>query len=101
MLFDPSEKYPKYMFQHDKKLKSKEINFEILNETSNICHETIINGDWDKKHVIIYFTVNCASNKGELMLITHRNRHKKLKEQRENRKRKLPSIEQNDYIKYT
>ena len=43
---------------------------------------------------IAYCSVNCVSNKGSSMLIVHGNRHKKVKEQRENRKRKLPSIEQ-------
>ena len=99
MSFDAPEYYPKCMLPDDKKLKTIETSFKILNETNKVCHENIVNGKWNKKNVIAYSSVHYISNKGLLRNISHGNYAKKVNEQQENRKRKIPSIEEVDIIK--
>ena len=62
MSFAPPEDYSKCMLPEDKKLKPKEINFKILNETNKVCHEKFINGEWNEKYVTAYSSVNCIYN---------------------------------------
>ena len=55
--------------------------------------------NWNEKNVTCYSSVHCISNKGSLKISSHGNHAKKVKEQQENRKKQIPSIEEVDIIK--